>query len=95
MKRELDRVHWLKSVQSFFCSDITALQRNKGHAGFCLLFCFQISHLQQRVLMSSIGKRQSAEREVGFQTPAGLTHKGLKRNEENVLPCFVVTSANI
>ena len=43
----------------------------------------------------SIGKRQSAEREVGFQTPAGLTLKGLKITEENVLPCFVVTSANV
>ena len=52
VKRELNRFHWLKSVQSFPCSDIIALQRKKGHASFCLLFCFQIFHLQQRVLIS-------------------------------------------
>ena len=45
MERELNRSHWSKPARSFFCSDITSYQKNKGHATSCLFFYFQISHL--------------------------------------------------
>ena len=51
VKHEPNRFHWMKAAQSSLCSDITTLQRNKGHVSCCLFLCFQMSHLQQCVPM--------------------------------------------
>ena len=49
MERELNRSCWSKSPRSFLCSDITPLQKRKGHVSFCFVPLFpNISPLAAR-----------------------------------------------